>query len=263
MSKSTNPKNSNLLQLVLEQLNLSELAIKVYQLLLHNPELNVSNLATKLGVYRLKVYNALEELQKAELIVQSEDYNRKIELEPPAKIITKLKLKENNLNRINSDFEEILPQLQSQYYSSTRLPITKIYEGKKQFLHIFHQILEESSKGDEILIVSEGEDFYDFIELDYILENFMKPRVKKGVYVKALIESNNKGFIGIRSNDERELRYTRIMPKSFQAFGSVWIAGNKVINWNTVMARAIVIEDKVMADFYRQMFQILWDSGEL
>jgi sugar-specific transcriptional regulator TrmB len=262
MSKSTNPKNSNLLQLVLEQLNLGELSIKIYQLLLQNPEMNVSNLASKLGVYRLKVYNALDELQKAELILKSEDCNRKIELEPPAKIITKLKLKENNLNRINADFEEILPQLQSQYYSSTRLPITKIYEGKKQFLQIFHQILEESSRGDEILVISEGEDFYKFVDFEYFDTNWMQPRIKKGVFVKILTRADNHQFIAIKKHDKEQLRSMKILPKNFTALGAVWIAGNKVINWNTVMARAIVIEDHVMATFYRQMFEMIWQNIE-
>lgn len=255
-------QNSNLLQLVLEQLELGELEIQIYQLLLQHPELNVTDLAKKTGVYRLKVYNALDNLQKAELIVQTEDYNRKIELEPPAKIITKLKFKENNLSRINSDFEQLLPELKSQYYSSARQPIAKIYEGKKEFLQIFHQILEECSPGDLIHIIAEGMDFYKIVDFDYIIENFMKPRVKKGVTIKVLIDSANMDFIDIRKDDPSGLRITKILPKEFKSIGAVWISKNKIVNWNTVMARAIVIEDKVMADFYRQMFEMLWVSCE-
>jgi sugar-specific transcriptional regulator TrmB len=256
-------QNSNLLQLVLEQLDLGELEIQIYQLLLQHPELNVTDLAKKTGVYRLKIYNALDNLQKAELISQTADYNRKIELEPPAKIITKLKLKENNLSRINSDFEQLLPELQSQYYSSARQPITKIYQGKKEFLQIFHQILEETPKGEFILAISEGEDFYRIIDFDYFNQNWMQPRIKKGVFVNVLVRADNLDFIEMSKDNEKHLREMKVLPKDFKFPGTVWVSNNKIINWNTVMARAIVIEDKVMADFYRQMFEMLWVGVEV
>jgi sugar-specific transcriptional regulator TrmB len=255
-------QNSNLLQLVLEQLDLGGLEIQIYQLLLQNPDLNVTELATKTGVYRLKVYNALDNLQNAELIVQTEDYNRKIELEPPAKIITKLKLKENNLSRINSDFEQLLPELQSQYYSSARQPISKIYQGRKEFLQIFHQILEETEKNGEIIVFGENVDFYKIIDMEYFRESWMKPRVKKQIWVKVLVHADNYDFISHMDKNEKELRQMRILPKNFKSPGAIWVANNKIINWNTVMARAIVIDDKVMADFYRQMFDMLWVSCE-
>jgi sugar-specific transcriptional regulator TrmB len=253
-------KNSNLLSKVLSQLDLSELEMQIYLLLLQNPEINVTDLAKKTGMYRLKIYSALDNLQKAELVAQGKDYNRKIELEPPAKIATKLKLKENSLNRINSDFEALLPELQSQYYSSARQPITRIYEGKKEFTQIFHQILEETKQGGEIIILGESSDFYKIIDLYYFRQNWMKPRIKKGVWVKVLVHSDNHDFISQMPNNEQELRQMKILPKSIVSPGAIWIANNKVINWNTVMARAIVIEDKVMADFYRQMFDMLWAS---
>jgi sugar-specific transcriptional regulator TrmB len=255
-------QNSNLLQLVLEQLDLEGLEIQIYQLLLQNPNLNVTELATKTGVYRLKIYNALDNLQKAELIVQTEDYNRKIELEPPAKIITKLKQKENNLSRINSDFEQLLPELQSQYYSSARQPISKIYQGRKEFLQIFHQILEESDASQEILIFAEGKDYYKIVDFDYYVENWLKPRVKKGVFVRVLTRADNHEFLELKKDDKKHLREMRILPKFFDNPGAIWISKNKIVNWNTVMARAIVIDDKVMADFYRQMLEMLWVSCE-
>jgi sugar-specific transcriptional regulator TrmB len=260
MNSKTILQNSNLLQLVLEQLELGDLEIQIYQLLLQHPELNVTDLAKKTDVYRLKIYNALDNLQKAELISQTADYNRKIELEPPAKIITKLKLKENNLSRINSDFEQLLPELQSQYYSSARQPITKIYQGKKEFLQIFHQVLEESKKGETILIISEGSDFYKIVDFDYFRENWLKPRAKKGVFVKVLVRADNLDFIEMSKDNEKHLREMKVLPKDFKFPGAVWVSNNKIINWNTVMARAIVIEDKVMADFYRNLFEVVWNS---
>jgi hypothetical protein len=84
--------------------------------------------------------------------------------------------------------------------------------------------LEESSRGDEILVVSEGEDFYKFVDFEYFDNNWMQPRIRKGVGVKVLIRSDNIDFIGIRELDEVQQRQTKILPKSFTALGAVWIA---------------------------------------
>jgi hypothetical protein len=121
-------------------------------------------------------------------------------------------------------------------------------------------IIEETPKGEEILAISEGDDFYNIIDWDYFEENWMFPRIRKGVYVRMLTRFDNVLYKTLQKNDKEHLRQMRVLPKSFKSLGSIWISNNKIINWNTVMARAIVIEDRVMADFYREMFEVLWGS---
>ncbi len=251
----------NILTTALTKIGLSQLAIQVYEILVQYPQLNVSQISDKLGIYRLKVYQALDELVQMELVVRSPDYSRRIELSPPSKLMTIIRLKEVEFSRIGDDFGKILPDLQSQYYSKGREPITKIYQGKKEFIQIFHQILEEMNFGDEVLMISEGQDFYDIIDLDYYFENWGKPRIKKNIFVRILVRDDNLEFRKMQKQDKEHLRQMKILPSSFQSLGAIWICGNKVLNWNTVMARVIVITDSTMAKFYTNLFEVLWEKS--
>ncbi len=107
----------NILNSTLVQLGLSPLAIQVYETLIKFPESNVKNIADQIGVYRLKIYQALDELVNMELIVRGEVYSRQIKLNPPSKLMTLIRMKETEMNRAAEDLSKILPDLQSQYYS--------------------------------------------------------------------------------------------------------------------------------------------------
>ena len=250
----------NILVSTLQKLGFSPLAIQVYEILAQNPDYNIKQISDKVGVYRLKIYQALDELTEAELVVRGGDYTRKIEISPPSKLLTILQYRETQMNRAADDLAKALPDLQSSYYSSGREPITKIYQGKREFAQIFHQILDETNRGEEMLIFSEGQDFYDIINIEYFIENWMKPRIKKGVFVKILVRSDNFELQNYKKYDKDHLREMKVLPKEFNALGSVWVCGNKVLNWNTSMARVIVITDSIMAKFYRNLFEMLWNN---
>ena len=249
----------NILSNTLQKLGLSPLAIQVYETLVKLPDANIKQIADKIGVYRLKIYQALDELVEIGLIVRGEDYSRIIELSPPSKLMTIVRMRETEMNRTAEDLSKILPDLQSQYYSKGREPITKIYQGKKEFTQIFHQILDETQRGDEVLMFSEGKDFYDLIDFDYYNENWMKPRIKKGVYVRVLVREDNSEFRKMQKQDKEHLRQMKVLPDSFKSLGAVWVCGNKILNWNTAMARVIVITDSTMAKFYKDLFEVVWN----
>lgn len=64
------------------------------------------------------------------------------------------------------------------------------------------------------------------------------------------------------SDTPAKLRAMRFLPKEVKVKGTITIFGNKVINWNTVLAKATVIDDKIMADTYRALFDLLWEQAE-
>jgi hypothetical protein len=63
-----------------------------------------------------------------------------------------------------------------------------------------------------------------------------------------------------RNKNELIERQVKILPKGFSSLGTIAIFGNKIVNWNTVIPRAIMIEDEVMAKTYRDIFDFFWDS---
>jgi sugar-specific transcriptional regulator TrmB len=251
---------NNILEKSLQELGLSNFQIQLYSLLIKKEDLNIMQLAKELGVYRLKVYDALEELKQFNLIQKESNYSRKIIIEPPSKIITLLKRKETELSTLNTNLSEYLPTLQNEYYSSRKQPIIKVYEGKTQFINIFHQILEELEAGDEICIIGEGQDFYDIIDFEYYYSTFREDRIKRVIKAKVLwkqpILLDIKKLI---STDSKELRKSKTLPTNFSSPGSIWITKNKVINWTTVLPKAIVIQDQNLVLFYNELFESYWN----
>jgi hypothetical protein len=150
--------------------------------------------------------------------------------------------------------------LQNEYYSSRKQPIIKVYEGKTQFINIFHQILEELEAGDEICIIGEGQDFYDIIDFEYYYSTFREDRIKRVIKAKVLwkqpILLDIKKLI---STDSKELRKSKTLPTNFSSPGSIWITKNKVINWTTVLPKAIVIQDQNLVLFYNELFESYWN----
>jgi len=251
---------NNILEKSLKELGLSNFQIQLYSLLIKKEDLNIMQLAKELGVYRLKVYDALEELRQLNLIQKESNYSRKITVEPPSKIVNLLKRKESELSQLNLSLSEYLPTLQNEYYSSRKQPVIKVYEGKTQFINIFHQVLEELEVDDEILILGEGQDFYDIIDFEYYFSTFREDRIKKEIKAKVLwkqpILLDIKKLI---STDSKELRKSKILPVSFSSPGGVWITKNKVINWTTVLPKAIVIQDQNLVVYYRELFESYWN----
>ena len=252
---------NNILEKSLEELGLNSFQIRLYSLLIKKEDLNIMQLAKELGVYRLKVYDGLEELKRLNLVEKESNYSRKIIVEPPSKIVNLLKRKESELSQLNLNLSEYLPSLQNEYYSSRKQPIVKIYSGKTQFTNMFHQILEELNSDDEILILGEGQDFYEIIDFEYYFSTFRKDRIEKNIRAKVLWKEPTSADVkGLIVLDSQELRESKILPDHFRKSGSIWITKNKVINWTTVLPKAIVIQDKSLVLFYKDLFETIWNE---
>ena len=254
-------KPTNLLESALKELGLTDFESQLYQLLIKSKDLNVAKLAQKLGVYRLKIYDGIKRLESLDLLKKDEDSSKQIYLEPPSKILTNLKRKEIQISTLSQNLEEYLPQLQNEYYSNRRDPLVKIYEGKSQFLQIFHQVLDEMQSGQELKIIGEGQDFYNIIDFEYYYNTWRPARIAKQITSKVLWKTPVLGEVRqLLLSDKKEFRQSKILPNSLTTQGSVWITPNFIINWITVLPKAIVIQEQSIVKFYNEMFESLWNG---
>jgi sugar-specific transcriptional regulator TrmB len=229
--------------------------------LLNSEEFNVAQIADQLGTYRLKIYDSFRILENLGLVHRVSPNSKEIKLEPPSKILANLQRKKYELDLLTGSLESVLPQLQSQYYTHSKNPIVKVYEGKTQFLNIFHQILEETNKGEKIRMYGENDDFYGVIPFDYFRQTWGKKRVEKGVHVNVIWkEPIPKEVYAIMAFSKEEFRDSRILPKEYGSSGAFWVTPHKIINWNTVLPKAIVIEDEILVKMYQDMFDLIWKS---
>jgi len=252
---------SSLLQKSLTQLGFEKLEIDIYLELLETKTLNIRSLASTFATNRMRIYAILDRLQEQGLLTYTKGVGRSFALESPTKILGLLKFQETEARRLTSDYSNYLPDLLTNFFSSTNKPIIKVYEGKTQFLGIFNQILDESNPGDEILDIGEGEDFNEIIYIDYFKE-WMRKRIQKNIKVRILGRQNNSFLKEIEPKNDLELRQLKFLPAEFKLTdGNLFILKNKIIIWNTVQVQAVVIENKAIADFFRSIFEGLWANA--
>jgi len=239
----------------LSQLELSDLAISVYELIFQILNPTITLIAQKLNTNRNRVYEAIEELSKVGLIKNKQDYQRGIIPEPPQRIISKLRDKEISIRRSSEDLTKVLPDLSTIYYSNKRQPYVKIAEGRQQFIDVFNQVLEEAK---EIRYFGNSEVFYDIIGFDYHL-GWTKERIKKGIFAKILTTTGPR-VQTLDTQTGNKLREVKILPKHYGNIdGTYYLFSNKSVHWNPVLARLIIIEDSVINNTLRANYDALWE----
>jgi sugar-specific transcriptional regulator TrmB len=244
----------------LHELGLPEFEAKTYILLTQIEDLNIAQMAKTLNTNRVRIYEALKRLETAEIYFKRE--NGDFDILPPSSILARLRHRQTESNRLIDDLSDALPELTTNYYNTSKQPSVKIYEGKDRFVKLILEMIEEIETGDELLWFAEGEEFYQIIDPDFFLQELSSRRHKKQVPARILALQNNFPLRTVKATDPKSfLRQIRFLSKEVKTRGTITVFGNKIINWNTVLAKATLIDDKVMADTYRALFDLLWDQA--
>jgi predicted transcriptional regulator len=245
---------SDLLSKSLTKLGLGKLAIQVYIELLSNSSQKVVDLAQKFRVHRPMIYRAMTEIRELGLMSFEN-----LEIEPPSRVVAMLRHEEIENKRLSDDLSEILPSYLNEYYATKKYSRVKTFEGKNEFIKLLNQCIDELQPEGEVLWFSEGMELYDIIDPYYFNFELASRRKKKGNKARILASFENTVSTSKQNKNELVERKVKILPKGFSSLGTIAIFGNKVVNWNTVIPRAIMIEDEVMAKTYRDIFNFFWE----
>jgi len=232
------------------KLGFSKNEAKIYLALIKIGSSNAGLLATKSGVHRTNVYDALDRLIEKGLVSYIYKGNKRFfEASNPNKIMDRLK------DNINS-FEEILPELLLDHKMAEKKDVAHIYEGIKGIKVITDDQIRE---GKEILTFGLSKDvpgkMKSFISL-YHKKRISKKIKQKHVYDNDAVE---------RTKWLNSLPYTEalILSTMKDSPASTTIYGNKVafFIWSEDVL-GIVIESKRMADSYRKHFNVLYELAK-
>lgn len=241
----------------LELLGLYSFDRRVYLEIFKRGTRSVSELSRLLGVERPTIYASLERLQQKGLIPQKHKFSRSISVESPQKLIAILEYEKSRFGEQKSLLEQSLPNLLAEYSAKNLPSVYKLFEGKRQFLTIFEESLREAKE--EILYYGNAQQFIRYEGEEYEQEYITK-RVEKGIFMKILVlESETTKELDFK--DKEELRETRFLPKNNYYESSFMVYGAKTLLWNPVAERALVIEDKIITDMFRQMFNNAWEKA--
>lgn len=244
----------------LSSLNVSEFDSKVYQTILANGNIGVSQLARILEVERVTVYAALERLQRHGLVPTNRPaYERTVTAEPPSRIFDLLEKRRTELFYQAKDLEDALPQLMAAYAAKGHNAAFRLFEGREQFLAVFEEAVREAEN--ELSYYGDAIAFVDYVGVDY--ENrWVRKRVSKKIQLQMLVFKDSyvdERYVPI---DKKELRETRFIADKAAFQSSFMVYGSKTLLWNPVAERAIVIDDPIVTELFRYLFTNEWKRAK-
>jgi predicted DNA-binding transcriptional regulator len=254
-------KNTKLSK-ALQKLGISSIAIKLYELLLDDSNISITELCTQLGQYRAKIYEGLDELKVLGLVERENDFKRNIIVKSPTVVFTILKQKQYEINRSVVDLESELPYILANYFSDKDNLDIKVYDGQNKFTYLLTSILDECVDGVEMVSFNENNDIYDIIDSKYFFDVWVEKRVSKNIFNKILLHPKNTFKHSQKPFDQNKLRETKVLQSSLSDQGCYWIIGNKIILWDTSTPKAILIENKILAEVLKTNFYQVWDLLE-
>jgi sugar-specific transcriptional regulator TrmB len=231
---------------------LSEKEALVYLALLELGEGTVIEVARKANIKRPTAYLVVEELQKKGMVSEKPDAGRKVYIaEDPA-------LLEKVVKQRLADYHELLPFFRAKFNRGQK-PRIRYYEGREALSDLYLREVYPAEKvfyyGTSIRKLT-----VLFPEVVEAWEKIWWPKKKK----------TSDSVREIVNNEEEDVRYAkqaergsvvRIAPKGMQFNADSAIADDKIVIVSLDNLFAIVIESKDLADTYRTLVELAWQSA--
>lgn len=245
----------------LQTLGLTESEILLYEILLNLGESPVSLLIQESKLKRPTVYKALYTLEK-EGLVEKTDKQKKIHFTPtpPTKLLELAEKQLTTISQVREDVQSILPALTNSYLMSVEKPVIRIYEGIEGIKKANLEVLAEKQ---EILAYVYADEAIDK-QMEPFWKKYYRQRIKDNIFVRS-ISPNNKAGVEYQRRDNEELRQTYLVPlEKFPINIEKNIVGNKVVFFSKEGGNLIatIIENKMIADTERVIFELAWKEAE-
>lgn len=219
---------------------------KVYLALLKLGSASVTEISKRSRVERTLVYGVLEKLMEKGLVSSVVKINKKyFEPADPQKILDLIKERE-------SIVEKALPELKGMYKSIEKKQEVHHYKGKEGAKTILEELLKENK---EWLIF--GTTGKTAEVLSYYLPQFHRKRIERKIMFKAIYSEDS--IKRAKAIKKMKLTEVKILPKEYMTPTHISIVGEKVgiILWSE-QPLGILIENKEIADSFRNYFKLLW-----
>jgi hypothetical protein len=193
------------------------------------------------------------------LVERENDFKRQIKVSSPAIVFTLLKQKQYEINRSVVDLQEELPHILANFFDQKTSLDVKVFDGENKFSYLLTTILDECADGVEMVSFNENNDIYNIINFKYFFDVWVEKRVSKRIFNKMLLHPKNTTYTkDQKAIDGLKLREGKHLPSSLSDQGCYWIIGSKIILWDTVTPKAILIENKVLAEVLKSGFELVW-----
>ncbi len=232
----------------LQKLGLSFTEAMVYEALLELGEGQAGKISKKTQINRTTIYDSLERLLKRGLITYVIKSNKKI-FQPisPDRLLELIKEQELIA-------KEILPQLKAKFRKQNEVENSVIYHGRKGIKTILGDILHYQ----EYIAFGSSSQFLNLMKHDFV--QFQKQKKVKKIKAKVILANS------ARTTESVKIAYSvfRFIPDEFSSLTTTFVYGNytAIIVWGLTPI-ATVIKSQLVANSYKNYFQLLWKTAKV
>lgn len=232
---------------------------EIYLVLAQNGELDVPTILSFTALSRTTVYESLSELL-AQGFVEYQKKGRVALYRPvhPNKVYSLLQNKKNELTLLESELGGVVNALLGPFQLMQNKPGVRFFEGEEGFAEALHNTLSSKEEVCTFVDLLAVEKYVKEINDRYV-EMRRKKRIPKRLLV--LDTSENRAFMQKQGGDLSDFRY---LPKTIQAFQTGMQIYDGKISYLTLRKQnisAVIITDRDIYDFQKQMFDMLWNQA--
>lgn len=238
---------------LLEQIGLTKSEIHVYLALLELGSTTTGKIIDKSRASSSKIYEILDRLiQKGLVSYIIQSGVKYFEAAPPNRILDYLKEKKLNIEKQETEINNLLPELELKQKLAKYKSEATIYKGMKGMETAFYAALDLLTSKDEVLVIGIPKRSK---EVNRFFLKFGNERAKRKIRLKAIINEGARGEPQTQSKYS-EVKYTpEVTPAAINIFNN-----RVIINPESKEQLIIVIDNKEVADSFRSQFNLWWNQ---
>ncbi len=243
---------------ILEKIGLSTGEALIFELLLEKGRSKASDLVDPSGLGRGNAYNILNSLREKGLIQVIEGKQQLYETVDPSRLRKILDLKVRETERLSSEFEEELGNLQSAFQLSVGKPVIELFEGIDGLEKAIFDTLTSKT---EILTYIDVNAFTP--EQSAINKRYVRARIQKQIHKRIIVADTPeaRAFFQDQNSPYTQIAFISHFPTSFETALEIYDGSISHLTLSKTKKIAVIIRDPSMYDFHRKQFEYVWSQA--
>lgn len=237
----------------LRAMGLDEKEANVYLALLHRPRMTVSEISRETNIKRATCYEYIDRLLAKDYVTREPSGKRTYYSAVDPKRVYSI------FRRDIAKIEGAVLEMSTLHEHASNKPRVTYYEGKRQLKLIYEDLFK--TLGDVHSIFPAATFFENFTEEDY--DEFDKSLGEHALTSKDLFvaDKHYKRLLEIREKNGSTNKVAKKLPNWFTSNVDVLVFSDKVALISLRDLSAIVIENKDIADLFRNMHSFMWKQS--
>lgn len=260
MSKINKTSPNSTIVLALKELGLGQNEAVLYEILLSSPKATIPVLRKKSPFSRTMLYYVLDNLAHYELLTTEKIGKKTVyNAEPPEKLEVFMKNQEKELERQKGLLEDVIGSLKSSYQLALHRPGVRFFEGKEEVRKALYDSHNATETIYSYVDVDAVQTYFDAINKEYVKKRESLEKSKK---LLILDTSTARNYLKNQNPKYTEIRF---LPQNIQPLHTTLQLYDGKILYLTARKDnliGIMIEDKDIYQFHRQLFEAWWEKAE-